>query len=97
MTPDFDIGTEATYDCDPGFILVGVMFRNCTVGMDGTGVWTEDPPTCERKDLFKYSFTIACVCRFTSYKFSNSHSAWDQINEYFPSRAQPNVLNYYQL
>ena len=52
MTPDFDIRTEATYECDPGFILVGVMFRNCTVGIDGTGEWTEEPPTCERKDLY---------------------------------------------
>ena len=52
MTPDFDIGTEATYECDPGFILVGVMFRNCTVGIDGTGEWTEEPPTCECKDLY---------------------------------------------
>ena len=47
MTPDFDIRTEATYECDPSFILVGAMFRNCTAGIDGTGEWSEQPPTCE--------------------------------------------------
>ena len=52
MIPDFDIGTIAIHQCDSGFILVGVMFRNCTVGSDGTGEWTEEPPTCERKDLY---------------------------------------------
>lgn len=51
MTPAFDIGSEATYDCDPGFTLVGVKVRNCTVAIDGTGEWSEEPPTCERKDL----------------------------------------------
>ena len=53
MTPDFDIGTDATYECDPGFILVGVMVRNCTVAIDGTGEWSEEPPTCERKDQWQ--------------------------------------------
>ena len=47
MTPDYDIGTEATYECDDGFVLVGAMFRNCTVGINSTGEWTEVPPTCE--------------------------------------------------
>ena len=52
MIPNFDIGTIAIHQCNPGFILVGVMFRNCTVGIDGTGEWTEKSPTCERKDLY---------------------------------------------
>ena len=54
MTPDFDIGTIAIHQCDPGFILVGAMFRNCTVGIDGTGEWNENPPTCERKVIYEY-------------------------------------------
>ena len=52
ITPDFDIGTEATYQCDPGFNLVGVMVRSCTLDIDVRGVWTEDPPMCERKDVY---------------------------------------------
>ena len=52
MTPDSDIGTIAVHQCNPKFMLVGVMFRNCTVGIDGTGEWTEEPPTCIRKDLY---------------------------------------------
>ena len=34
------------------FSLVGVMFRNCTVAIVGTGEWSEEPPTCEHKNLY---------------------------------------------
>ena len=46
MTSPFrDIGTVATHICDDGFVLVGVGTRECQVG----GMWSESPPTCERK------------------------------------------------
>ena len=45
-TPDIDIGTTATYQCSPGFLLVGDMTRVC--GQDG--VFNGIAPACERKD-----------------------------------------------
>ena len=45
-TPDFDIGTIATYQCNLGFSLVGDMTREC--GQDG--VFNGMAPVCQRKD-----------------------------------------------
>ena len=47
---DFDIGTVATYQCNPGTILVGVMTRDCVEAADGTGVFNGVAPVCERKN-----------------------------------------------
>ena len=46
---DYDIGTIATYECNPGFILVGVITRDCVDSADGTGVFEGEAPICERK------------------------------------------------
>ena len=54
---DFDIGTVATYECDPGFILVGVMTRDCVEAADGTGVFNGVAPVCERKDCLLLEIT----------------------------------------
>ena len=36
-------GAEATYECDNGYILVGVDTRNC----GENGQWSGDKPSCE--------------------------------------------------
>ena len=51
MSPNFDLGTTATYECDDGYYLMGEDERNCTAG-DGTsavGVFKGQEPTCVRK------------------------------------------------
>ena len=46
---DYDIGTVATYECNPGFILVGVMTRDCVEAADGSGEFNREAPVCIRK------------------------------------------------
>ena len=53
-TPNFDLGTTATYECNEGFFLdlsVGVRVRTCVDDndMDALGVFTDQAPTCVRK------------------------------------------------
>ena len=53
-TPDYDIGTLATYTCDEGFAFASaltIQLRNCNDddGMDAIGVWGGSAPTCVRK------------------------------------------------
>ena len=51
MTPNYEVGTIATYECDDGYYLMGDDERNCTAG-DGsstTGVFDRQEPTCVRK------------------------------------------------
>ena len=43
-SPDFEIGTEATYECDTNYCLNGVDNRIC----DFPGEWSEEAPFCER-------------------------------------------------
>ena len=51
--PEYDIGTVATYSCDPGFQLNTESedeMRTCTDGGDGVGgVFIGVAPTCDRK------------------------------------------------
>ena len=48
-TAPYDIGTLATYSCDPGFGLNGgVEVRTCSGdGSSVNGIWTGTAPTCE--------------------------------------------------
>ena len=48
---DYDIGTVASYQCNPGFILVGVTARDCVEAADSTGVFEGEAPICERKEF----------------------------------------------
>ncbi len=54
-TPNYDHGTEATYDCDAGFVLNislgGSAFRTCVHdnGLDAIGEFDRQAPTCIRK------------------------------------------------
>ena len=48
---DFDVGTIATYQCNNGFILIGVTTRNCIIAIDNTAQWSEQEQMCDRKDL----------------------------------------------
>ena len=40
-------GSEATYECDEGFELVGEATRVC----EATGEWSGDEPVCDGKTL----------------------------------------------
>ncbi|XP_064386513.1 sushi, von Willebrand factor type A, EGF and pentraxin domain-containing protein 1-like [Halichondria panicea] len=48
VTPDYDLGTEATYTCEAGFYLEGNEVRVCMDddGMDAIGVWSGQEPSC---------------------------------------------------
>ncbi len=56
MTAPYDVGTEATYSCNPGYELVinpGSEMRSCEDAGDGSGAtFSGQAPTCERKILF---------------------------------------------
>ncbi len=43
--PDFNDGTVATYRCNPGFFLVGIPTRTCSI----SSTWAGQPPVCQRK------------------------------------------------
>ncbi len=51
VTPDYDLGTEATYTCEAGFYLEGNEVRVCMDDdvMDAIGVWSGQEPSCVRK------------------------------------------------
>ena len=51
VTPDYDLGTNATYTCEAGFHLKGNGVRVCMDddGMDAIGVWSDQEPSCVRK------------------------------------------------
>ena len=44
------LGTDATYECNPGFVLVGQEIRTC-VEDSGMGVFNGSEPVCDRKLL----------------------------------------------
>ncbi len=56
-TPNYDLGTVATYACDPGFVLDlslgGSEMRMCVDdnGLDAVGVFDRQAPRCVRKSL----------------------------------------------
>ena len=51
VTPDYDLGTNATYTCEAGFYLEGNQVQMCVDadGMDAIGVWSGQEPSCVRK------------------------------------------------
>ncbi len=60
-TPDYDLGTVATYDCNAGFALDlslgGSEVRTCVDDMDNDaeGVFDNQAPKCVRKFLTLYN------------------------------------------
>ena len=53
-TPNFDLGTTATYECNEGYFLnvsAGNRVRTCVDddGMDAVGIFDGEAPTCVRK------------------------------------------------
>ena len=64
VTPDHDLGTEATYTCEVGFYLEGNEARVCMDddGMDAIGVWSGQEPSCVRK------FSNCSVCFVFCYR-----------------------------
>ncbi len=57
VTPNYDLGTEATYTCEAGLYLEGSEVRVCMDddGMDTTKVWNGLEPSCVRKSLALYN------------------------------------------
>ena len=61
---DFDIETVATYECNPGFILVGVMTRDCVEAADRSGVFNREAPVCIRKYCLTPRVCVGSLHRF---------------------------------
>ncbi len=55
MMADFDVGTLATYSCDRGFVLFGSETQLCI----GGGIWSKEPPECQRK-IHLWHWEIMC-------------------------------------
>ncbi len=55
-------GTVATYQCNPGFSLVGNVNATCVGnGHNVFGVWTSNESSCERKNdhlAFEFFYTL---------------------------------------
>ena len=50
--PEYDLNTVATYDCNTGYVLVGVATRTCIdQGAGLGGAFNGAAPVCERKQL----------------------------------------------
>ena len=66
VTPDYDLGTKATYTCEAGFYLEGSEVRVCMDddGMDTIGVWSGQQASCVRKLSVKAvsNLTMYIVC-----------------------------------
>ena len=67
FTPNFDLGTDATYTCDAGFFLdvtAASQIRRCIDdnGMDAIGVWSGQEPSCIRKLSTIKFFKYFCRC-----------------------------------
>ncbi len=62
MTAPYDVGTVATYSCDPGYELAinpGSEMRSCEDAGDGSGGrFSGQAPTCERKLLHDQQVSI---------------------------------------
>ncbi len=58
IIPNYDLGTEATYDCDAGFVLDlslgGSEMRTCFDDLDNNaeGVFSGQAPACIRKCFY---------------------------------------------
>ncbi len=61
LTPDYDIGTVATYVCNAGFVLdlttEGSETRTCVA----LQVWNDQEPRCIRKCMDKYIIEINLI------------------------------------
>ncbi len=62
-TPNYDLGTVATYACTPGFVLDlslgGSEMRTCVDdnGLDAIGVFDNQEPRCIRKSAVSTAFS----------------------------------------
>ena len=56
-TPDFDVGTVATYVCQPGFRLVGVTTRLCQTNRTFSG----EEPMCSKYTSLEKLVTLAIL------------------------------------
>ncbi len=60
VTPDYNLGTKATYTCEAGFYLEGNEVQVCMDddGMEAIGVWSGSAPVCQGK---WNRFSIECM------------------------------------
>ena len=47
LTPQYDVGTTASYHCADGYVLSGNSTRECVFNGSST-YWTDTTPLCER-------------------------------------------------
>ena len=47
---EYDIGTVATYECNPGFTIIRDMTRECVQLDVNTAAFNREAPVCIRKD-----------------------------------------------
>ena len=59
---DYDIGTVATYECNPGFILVGDMTRDCVQVDADTAEFNGVEPFCRGEFLLYYIISVLVAC-----------------------------------
>ena len=68
--PDYDLGTVATYSCDPHFQIntnLGNEKRTCVdSGADTGGIFSGDAPTCDRKCLH-YNIIYSVILTYLWY------------------------------
>ena len=59
-TPDYDLGTNAIYNCNYGYSLNGTNVRTCVQDdqLDTVGNWSGRMPTCERKSCAYHSVLV---------------------------------------
>ena len=60
-----DVGTTATYSCDPGYVLAGGTTRTCDDRNRGTtGTWSGSVPMCEGIHIDQRSYEGQSYCPF---------------------------------
>ena len=73
---DYDIGTNATYQCNHGYIIVGVMTRECVQVSVDIAAFNGVVPVCQRKNcsafIFAYTKVPLIVYRPTYFDHSPS-------------------------
>ena len=53
-------GSTANYTCNPGHTLIGAATRTC----DSSGMWSPNPPTCDRKFIATVLFLEDILTQF---------------------------------
>ena len=77
----FDLGTIAGYDCDYGFVRIGVVNTTCGVGDGVEGVWSGQRPSCEGEfaTVIRQRFEIFSL---NEYWISKNKLRYSSLNQF---------------